>query len=224
MSKCWNCGVQLLDPVPVCPLCKCIVEPAEDQENCQIYPYKFAEKGIKKMKRALNIYLFAAIVAEVILIGIDYAVGGRTGWVIIVGGVFAYGYVTLKVSIQMETGYRLKMIFQTLLGVAVLFLIDLETGFNGWSLDYVLPASFILMDMALVILMIANKRNWQSYISLELLVIALSVSSPVLWYLGIVSNPVVGVVAMAFSILVFVGTMIIGGKRARDELYRRFHV
>ena len=224
MSKCWNCGVQLLDPVSVCPLCKCIVEPTEDQENRQLYPYKFAEKGIKKMQRALSIYLFAAIVAEVILIGIDYAAGGRPGWVIIVAGLFAYGYVTLKVSIQMHTGYRLKMILQTLLGVAVLFLIDLETGFYGWSLNYILPASFILMDVALVILMIANKRNWQSYIPLELLVIALSVSSPVLWYLGIVSNIVVGVAALAFSILVFVGTMIIGGKRARDELYRRFHV
>ena len=42
MSKCWNCGVQLLDPVSVCPLCKCIVEPTEDEASRQIYPYGFA--------------------------------------------------------------------------------------------------------------------------------------------------------------------------------------
>ena len=115
------------------------------------------------MQRALSIYLFAAIVAEAILIGINAAVGGKPGWVIIMAGLFAYGYVTLKVSIQMHIGYRLKMILQTLLGVAVLLLIDLETGFHGWSLDYVLPGSLILMDAAIVILMIANRRNWQSW-------------------------------------------------------------
>ena len=224
MSKCWNCGVQLLDPVSVCPLCKCIVEPSKDERDRQIYPYKFAEKGIRKMQRALNIYLFAAIVAEAILIGIDYGAGGSPGWVIIVGGLFAYGYITLKVSIEMHTGYRLKMVLQTLLGVAVLFLIDFETGFYGWSLDYVLPAAFILMDVAIIVLMIANKRNWQSYIPLELLVIALAVIPFIFYYFNIVSNLIVGIAAMGVAVLTFVGTLIIGGKRARDELYRRFHV
>ena len=216
--------MQLLDPVSVCPLCKCIVEPTEDEASRQIYPYGFAEKGIKKMQRALSIYLFAAIVAEAILVGIDYSVGGKPGWVIIIGGLFAYGYVTLKVSIQMHTGYRLKMILQTLLGVAVLFLIDLETGFYGWSLNYVLPGALMLMDVAIVVLMIANKRNWQSYIPLELLMIALAVGPLVLYYFHFSTNLTLACIAMGVAVLVFVGTMIIGGKRARDELYRRFHV
>ena len=216
--------MQLLDPVSVCPLCKCIVEPTEGMECRQMYPYGFAERGIKKMQRALSIYLFAAIVAEAILIGINVAVGGKPGWVIIMAGLFAYGYVTLKVSIQMHIGYRLKMILQTLLGVAVLFLIDLETGFHGWSLDYVLPGSLILMDAAIVILMIANRRNWQSYIPLEILMIALAAGPLVLYYFGFSTNLILPCATMALAILVFAGTMIIGGQRARDELYRRFHV
>lgn len=225
MSKCWNCGLQIKDPVNVCPLCKCIVEPVPGEETQQIYPFLHAEKEFKKIQLALNIYTFAAIAAAVVLIGINYAVKGNPGWVIIIAAFLVYGFITLKVSIQMHTGYRLKMIMQTLLGEAVLVLIDTQTGFSGWSLNYVLPAVLILMDLAVVILMAVNNRNWQSYIPLQLFIIALCVIPVVLYYrLRIVTNLTMAVIAMGFAVMVFVGTLIVGGKRARAELYRRFHM
>ena len=221
MSKCSNCGIELKDPAAVCPLCRCIVE--SDGEPAEA-TYPRAEKGIQKIQRALNIYTFAAIVAEIILVWINYAAKGSFGWVIIVAGLFVYGFVTLKVSIQMHTGYRLKMILQTLLGVAVLLLIDTQTGFYGWSLQYVLPAAFILMDVAIIVLMIVNNRNWQSYLPMQLLVIALCFIPFVLNYFHMPSHLLMAFIAMAVAILTFVGSMIVGGKRARDEMFRRFHV
>ena len=225
MSKCWNCGVQIKDPVPVCPLCKCIVEPEEGEEAMQVYPHGFAEKGIKKMQRALSIYLFAAIVTEVILSGVTISLQGKPGTVIMVGAFLIYGFITLKVSIQMHTGYQLKMILQTFLGVGVVFVIDLETGFLGWSLNYVLPAAFMLLDLSIIILMLVNNRNWQSYIPMQLLLIALSIIGlALLYHFHIITHFLVPGLAMLFAVFTFVGTVILGGKRARDELYRRFHV
>lgn len=225
MSKCWNCGVRLTDPDHICPLCKCIVETDGDESACEKkYPYLYAERGYKKMQLALNIYLFAAIVTELILCVIDIATGGNPGWVIMVGAFLVYGFITLKVSIQMHTGYRLKMMMQSLLGVAVLLVIDMETGFHGWSVNFVLPGVFILINIAIIVLMIVNNRNWQSYIPLQLLLIALSVLPFVLFYLGIVTNIIVACASMFVAVITFVGTLIVGGKRARDELFRRFHV
>lgn len=224
MSKCWNCGVQLRDPVPVCPLCKCIVEREEGENLRQIYPYPYTERGIKKIQMALNIYLFAAIATEVILIVINYVLGGPAQWLILIAAFLAYGYVTLKVSIQMRTGYQLKMVLQTLLGVAVLFVIDLETGFGGWSLNYVLPAAYILTDVVIVILMFVNNRNWQSYIPLQIFDIACCVIPFVLYHFHFVTNLIMAIIATLVAVLTFAGTILVGGKRARDELYRRFHV
>ncbi|MCD8156058.1 MAG: DUF6320 domain-containing protein [Clostridiales bacterium] len=224
MSKCWNCGVQLRDPVPVCPLCKCIAEREEGENLRQIYPYPYTERGIKKIQMALNIYLFAAIVTEVLLIVINYALGGPARWLILIAAFLAYGYVTLKVSIQMRTGYQLKMVLQTLLGVAVLFVIDLETGFGGWSLNYVLPAAYILTDVVIVILMFVNNRNWQSYIPLQSFDIACCVIPFVLYHFYFVTNLIMAIIAASVAVLTFAGTILVGGKRARDELYRRFHV
>lgn len=227
MSKCWNCGIELSDPELVCPLCRCIVEtvPGEDyKEHRKTYPFLDAEHGIKKMQRALNIYIFAAMVAALILIGADYAIKGNPTWVIIVCAFMVYGFITLKVSIQMNTGYQLKMVLQTLLAIAILILIDFLCGFYRWSFDYILPGTFALMDVAIIVLMIVNKRNWQSHIPMQILIIGLSVIPVMLYHFHILTNPVVAVSALAFSILTFVGTLIIGGRRARQEVYRRFHV
>ncbi len=224
MSKCWNCGIELLDPGHVCPLCKCIVERDDAGESEQNYPYLDAERGIRKTQRALNIYLLSAIVLEVILAGADFLAGGKPGWVVLIGVFLVGGYITLKVLLQMRAAYRLKMILLELLGMAILLAIDIVSGFSGWSLNYVLPGAFILTDLIIIFLMIINNREWQSYIPLQILVIAFCCIQFVLYYMGLITHLTGGVVSLTAAILFFAGTMLVGGKRARSELYRRFHV
>ncbi len=224
MSKCWNCGIELNDPHHVCPLCKCIVERDERKETEQNYPYLDAERGIRKMQRALNIYLYPPLGVVGFLCVIYFMADGRWGWRILIGVFLVGGYLTLRVLIQMHAAYRLKMILLAMLGEAVLLAIDIETGFAGWSLNYVLPAVFILMDLMIIFLMIVNNREWQSYISLQILIIALCCIQFVLYYMGLITHLSGGVVSLVAAILFFVGTLIVGGNRARSELYRRFHV
>ena len=113
---------------------------------------------------------------------------------------------------------------QTLLGVAVVVLIDFLTGFSGWSVNYVLPSAFILIDVTVIILMIVNSRNWQSYIPMQLLIIVLSIIPFILMHFGISSDSIICLIALCVAVFVFVGSVIVGGRRAMDELYRRFHV
>ena len=51
MNKCWNCGVEFIDPTNVCPLCKCITEreDAEEEEFKPTYPFR-PDKEIKKIQ------------------------------------------------------------------------------------------------------------------------------------------------------------------------------
>ena len=78
MNKCWNCGVEFVDPTNVCPLCKCITERDGDEvlEKKPTYPFH-PGKEIKKIQLALSIYTLAAIIAEVILVIVDFHVGDR---------------------------------------------------------------------------------------------------------------------------------------------------
>ena len=195
MNKCWNCGVEFVDPTNVCPLCKCITERDGDEvlERKPTYPFH-PGKEIKKIQLALSIYTLEAIIAEVILVIVDFHVGDRVGWSIMTGACFVYAYITLKFSIQKHNGYQFKILLQTLLGVAV------------------------------VVLMIVNIRNWQSYIPMQLLIIVLSIIPFILRHFGISSDSIICLIALCVAVFVFVGSVIVGGRRAMDELYRRFHV
>ncbi len=224
MSKCWNCGIEIGDSHYVCPLCKCIVERDEKENSDKLYPYPNAEKGIRKAQCAMRIYLLAAILLEVLLAGIDYRANGRWGWVILIGAFLVYGYFILRILLEMSAAYRLKMVLLTFLGVGVVLAIYIETGLSGWARNYDLPDAFALQDFLIILLMIVSRREWQSYIPLQILIIALCFIPLILYYLGLVTTLTGGVISLAASILFFAGTMIVGGNRARSELYRRFHV
>ncbi len=223
MSKCWNCGVEIADPVQVCPLCQCIMERDRGEPSEPIYPYLHAEREIRRMQRASRIYLAAALVTMVILTLADLRVHGRPGWVILVGILLAYGYFTLRVSITAHTGYRLVTFLQIVLGGAVLAVIDVLTGYRGWSFTYVLPVVCMMVDLAIFVLMIVNKRDWQSYIPFQIVIIVFSVVPFVLRLFGLVTLLTVPMIGAAVAVLFFVVTLIVGGRRAREELYRRFH-
>jgi hypothetical protein len=186
--------------------------------------YPRTDKEMKKIQIALNIYTFVAIVAEVLFVLIDLKTGDNFWWSIMLGAFLVYGFITLKFSVQKHIGYQFKMLLQTLLGVSVLVLIDYLLGFHRWSLNYVLPSAFILIDVSVIVLMIVNNRNWQSYIPMQILIIVLSIIPFILRFFRISTDSILCLISLLVAILVFVGTMVVGGKRARAELYRRFHV
>ena len=76
----------------------------------------------------------------------------------------------------------------------------------------------------IVILMIVNRRNWQSYLSFQIAMILFSLIPVILNMFGYMRVPVLAYLALAVAVFLFLGTVIIGGKRATTELKRRFHV
>ena len=72
--------------------------------------------------------------------------------------------------------------------------------------------------------MIVNRRNWQSYMMWQIFMILCSIVPVILIFTGIVTGRLFALIAFAFSLFLFLGTLIIGDRRARVELKRRFHV
>jgi hypothetical protein len=136
---------------------------------------------------------------------------------------FAYATMVLN-FVNRETGYLMQMFTYTIAGVFLILLLDSYTGFNGWSVDYVLPGAILLVNLVLIILMFANSRNWQGYMASQLLMLLIGIIPVVLINIGVVKHPVVSEIAVLSCIIVFLGTLILGGRTAREELKRRFHI
>ena len=209
------------DDVSVCPLCKCVLDVDGQAESK--YPDIWAKNYVLKL--VIRIYLFVAIVLEAVLVAINYFFFHGTYWSVVVGVILAYIYFTLAYTVSYSrAGYRMKIIVGVACGVLLLLVIDRVLGNNGWSMNYAFPAALLATDAVILGFIIFNRRNWQSYLSFQLAMVVFSIVPVLLSVLGLVTAPMLSYVAAAMAVFSFLGTVIIGGRRATTELKRRFHI
>lgn len=224
MRKCVDCNINLIDDTDRCPICKCITKNTDTSVNIGIGGYPDAVELVRKFRFLGNLVLFLSIAAAMVCMCINYYVTPDFLWSIIVVLGLIFGNVILQYSIMGKSGYRQKVFWTTLIGVAILFGIDALTGYYAWSINYVLPGALILLELGTLIVMFINFRNWQSYMIIQILEILLSLGAFILLLVGIIDVPYLVNISLAFSILMFLGTLILGDRRAKSELKRRFHI
>lgn len=220
MSKCHLCNVEILDETERCPLCQSVLEKTSEMES--MYP----DIRIKAKKWVLfaKIYFFLMIAIEIILFNVSFLANKSSIIFILPGLILLYGYVIIRYAIVGKSNYRAKVTVLTSIAVIVLMAIDFFAGYHGWSVNYVLPAGILFIDFVILLLMIINHRNWQSYMMLQLMMIVCSIITLILFLTGVITDPIVSIIAFNVSLLLFLGTLIIGDRRARTELKRRFHI
>ena len=221
MAECKKCGVHITDDTDRCPFCSCVLED-DGIKGMNVYPDP--EATVKVWRTIRRIVLFLSIVAMGGMFIALYMGADIFNWTIVVGLILLYLNVTIYMTITDKIGYMFKTLFLNISVVLILIGIDYFTGYKRWSLDYTLPSSVIFLNVSCIGLMIINHRNWQSYISLQLFNIAWSVILFILLRLEIIRVPILVLIAMAMSVFLFAGTVIFGGKRASDELKRRFFI
>ena len=220
MSRCNQCNIEVLDETERCPLCNNVLEKTIDVEN--MYPN--IRMKSRKMILFSRIYLFLALTIEIILINICAFLNVDIVLSIISGCVLFYGYMVIRYAIIGQSGYREKILVLTTLAILILIAIDYSSGYRGWSVNYIFPSGIMLIDVGVVILMLVNRKNWQSYIMMELFMVVCSFGGLILKFAGIITDQILIVIATNMSVILFLGTVIIGGRRAKVELKRRFHI
>ena len=223
MGKCLKCNVKISDDTYVCPLCKSVLEPIEGETFTDNYPTNIA--FIKqKEATALNVFRFIAIAAELVLVAINLLTDRSFLWCIITGVGLFYAYLTIHMAANRSMDTRMRFIFQASSGVFFLIVIDYLLGFKGWSICLVIPIAVLFLDMVVFILILANLKNFEIYIWSEILFLIYSVI-PII---GFIFYPdefkIMRVISFGCSVILFLGTVFIGGRKSRAELLRRFHI
>ncbi len=240
MNKCIKCGVYIADKTDKCPLCQQVVADennlSSDMNSIPLTEdYKVLEsldgnrypdvKGASRKYRLLeNIILFLSIVCQIVLTTVDYMADKDINWSIIVLLVLIYANVTLRLAIVGKNGYIFKTVSTFVFTLLLLVGIDLLTGDRGWALTFVFPGAIIALVIGTIVLMIVNHRNWQSYMMMQIFLVLMSAIAMILVATDVIKFPYLAMGAMGASLFLFLGTLIIGDRRARTELKRRFHV
>lgn len=206
----------------ICPLCRGVIDSKTNENRSIMYPD--VEIRMKKIKFAIKLTIFVSLLVELLLLGINYATLKKISWSLISGAGLAYLCFTVYFSFQRKSGHRSKIAAQTILGMALLVLIDMVVGYSGWSVNIAIPIVLIAVDALMLIMMIANRGYWQNYIMMLILLFSLSVIGIILAIAGVVTEPVLMIVAAGITGMSLLGTVMFGSKKVARELSVRFKV
>ena len=220
MRRCKRCDILVADDTNLCPLCDSVLDGDEPGQN--IYPR--LEEEFHRFVLFKKIVYFIFVATGTLSVLVNYLTFRGFYWSIIVLGAIAYCLFTLNYTVMNRTNLGAKVIFQAV-GILVLtWIIDMVTGYTGWSIRYAIPAMLLLADTILVAMMIFNTSRWQGYFMCQLAVTALSVVPVILAALGLVNNMNLAIITCAVLWLILAATVIFGGRRVNLELKRRFHI
>lgn len=226
MSRCKRCGVFILDESMVCPLCHGVLPQEAGSEvkvsRSVMYPDLMPE--IKRLRFIFKLVVFLSVLLEILLVIINYATYKGVKWSAICGVGLAYACFVVYNSCRSRSEHRAKLSISFLFTVAALILIDNILGYSGWSLNLFYPILIMAVDLLVFILMLANKTYWQSYIMMQLLMLAACLVGMALALFDIINRPLLMIVATGITGVIFAGTILFGDRKATTELFRKFRM
>jgi len=222
MKYCKQCKVSCLDHVDRCPLC----DAPFDQEpiNSEDSRYPDLELSPKSYNIVKRIFYFVTAVIATLSIGLDLWIDDEITWSLISLAIVLYSWTVVYHAIRNNIHIASKIFVQALSGSLFIFFIDRLTGFDGWSVNYVIPQILILANVGIFILMMINRMVLREFLFYQLAMTIIGFI-PIFLILGdIVTRPLTSFVSIAISAVILLGTIIFGDKTVKSELIRRFHV
>lgn len=221
MNHCKRCNIDIIDNTEVCPLCDHVLTQGTEK-NQRVYPDVWNKT--RGWKRLVTIFSYFLVVLEIACCIINYYTYQHSHWSVITGICFAYIIFTMCYSFNRRNGHIRKIFVQAAGAIVLLLALDYVTGAGGWSVSYGLPCMVLLLDGILVVCMLANFQNWQSYLLVQLFALLVSIALLVLLLTGVTKGIVLIWVAFGISALIFSFCFTIGYRKAKNELRRRFFI
>ena len=105
-----------------------------------------------------------------------------------------------------------------------IMLVDFVLGYKGWSLGVGMPVIVLTLDAIIIVCMIINMQNWESYLLLQIFCVILGAVQMALYFTKVLQSPVLPWTSFLVSLILFTSSVVIGDRKARNELKRKFYI
>ena len=231
MVRCPKCKVVLSHDRAVCPLCRCVTEEmnTEDQEKItELFgegaPYPDLMKKHRALRFVVKLLFFLFVLAQIIMVIINVKFTPHVAWSAITGAALIYGFGSLIYWIKTDAGFAAKVGQQLILTSVLLYVIDYYSGNLGWALGYAIPGVILFGDATVSILIALHRKSWYSYLLLLLMIGLMSLAELGLYFAGFVGNIIMPLICVIVTGMYILGALLFGSSSALRELKRRFHI
>lgn len=221
MKTCKKCNVTVTGNFEKCPLCQNTLAGESVGEN-EVFPFipivKY-EHGL--LYRLLQLCSAAVVVAA---LTINWMLPESGFWSLFVIAGVACVWLGISIAVRKRHNVLKNVTYQvTIIGILSI-LWDVFTGWHCWSIDFVIPISFVCVMSATSILARVLKMQAENYIVYLVLLILYGII-PAVFVLNGWSNIVLpSLICVAASLFSLAALFIFEGSNMREELKRRLHL
>lgn len=220
MRHCKHCNVTVAGTRSRCPLCGGDLSgEAEAADRYPVIPDSFSYS-----KRIMQILSASALVAAIICVTVNVLVPTETFWALFaVLGIFC-GWLWAMVGIIKKSVITNNIVWQLVLLSLGALLWDWFTGWNGWSVDFVLPCVCVGAMLAIIILSRAMHIPGKGY-TFHLIVCAAAGLVPlVLLLTGALRVVIPSILCTAVSLIVVLLQLIFKWRTTYREIQKKLHL
>lgn len=224
MKTCRKCQLEILDDATVCPLCHGVLKDNDIGEKTKANGYPEVVLTTDGYHILNRIMLFVSIIIVSLSIIGNYVLYNGMLWSILSIVIVLYSFTILRHAIINGIQLASKIMVQAVSSSVIVVLVDVIIGYNGWSINYIVPQIMIVANIGIFVLLIISKLDWNRFIWQLIGMGILGLIPLLLWIIGIVKRPLMSIIAASISILIVLFTVIFGDKSVKNEMIRRFHI
>lgn len=218
MSYCNNCNLEIKTNKNKCPLC---FKEFNNKQN-KIIPEEYPSyESFYKMQNKINInklILVCSITAIIALIIIDIFTSNKFNWSVISASSVITAYFTYVCFTAKTLYMRQKLIIEFFIVLPLIIIIDIFTGFNKWSFNYVIAPLSAALNIAMFLIAVIDRKYFNEYVSyiisasfISMIMIILSLFNFVYWS-GLLAF-IIAVICMIIMFIFFNKELIISIKK-----------
>lgn len=220
MKYCSHCKVYIREDREKCTLCGNVLD-KEIEKSEDVFPEipPFYQSHL-----AIKILIFISIVAVVVSFGINIIFPSSINWpILLVFGILSI-WIGLIIVVQKRYHIPKKIMWQVVIVSALSIFWDFQTGWRGWSLDYVIPIASVAAMLIMYVTAKIMKLSIRDYVTYALIDGIFGIIPIIFIIFDLVNVVYPSIISIGFSIISLSAIFIFQGKEIREEINKRMHI
>lgn len=217
MRICKKCNIKVKTSNNFCPLCQNkLIGKKEENDFPNIIPI------YKRYLTFLKIILFITVTISLISIAIDLIINKYHFSIFVLIGSFCL-LIFIKTTLTKRDSIYKTILWQLVVLGLISLLWDYLTGFNTWSITYVIPILCITSNIVISTLTIIFHDCLEDNLIYFICMIFIGLI-PLIFVLMDISNKIPSIICIFFNLICFLTLLIFKYKDVKEELKRRMHI
>lgn len=228
MKMCRKCQLEILDESSTCPLCHAVLTDEGHEEAAQVHAkangYPEVALTTDGYHTLYRIMLFVSIIIVSLSVIANYIFYNGMLWSLLSVAIVLYSFTIVRHAIIHGIHLSSKIMVQALSSAIVVVIVDVIIGYSGWSMNYIVPQITIAANVGIFVLLIISKLDWNRFVWQLIGMGILGLIPLLFWIIGIVTHPLMSIIAAGISSFIVLFTLVFGDKSVKTEVIRRFHI